>query len=785
MTRNSLICGIVALGLAQSVSAHSVSIHATSLDLALTTLARQTGTDIVSLEPGLRAIATRPLAGNLSVHAALHRILVGTGYHAVAAGSGYRIVRDSPRAVLRAARRAAPFVPAVAAAAEAGEADQIVVTATKQPIRLLRFAGSIKLVEGFDRVQLGAAPIGLDTVARDMPVLQRTDFGPGRNKIFVRGIADSSFNGPTQSTLTTYFGDVPLGYTGRDPALQLIDVDRVEVLEGPQGTLYGAGSIGGIIRVTPRSADLNKIEGRVSVGGTTTTHGSPGYDGSAVVNLPIIDDRVGLRAVGYRSLQGGYITDSSRGLDDINRVTTTGGRLAARFASESGWTIDTSFTAQKIDATDGQYNVLNIGKLGRRTAIAEPYSSSVLLGRIVVTKQWDNGLQLTSATGIVQLDASDRFDATALVATAVPSAYQLDTVDRLITHETRLSHTARTGTSWVIGTAALFDRDAQNQTQGPVAARQEIGGVTNSTRSIAGFGEGTLPLTSRFAITAGARISAARIDGAPSASPQAAAFVRGPSIFRFDPTIAASWRLGGDTAAFARVQTGYRTGGIAVSRSVGRVAAFTPDSILVGEVGLRKEGGRAAKFTGSTTVSFARWRNIQADLFGRRGQPFTANIGDANILALEANAAWQPARGVVARMALLYTENQVFGPLADLSVKANRRLPETPPFAGNVSLAYIWGTRASSWGVRATGRYVGRSVLGTGDFLDVSQGDYATLDLGGRWSAGKLTATLTVDNVTDASANVFALGNPLTLAARNQATPLRPRSVRLGLALSL
>ena len=70
-------------------------------------------------------------------------------------------------------------------------------------------------------------------LARATPILQNSELGPGRNKIFIRGIADSSFNGPTQSTASVYFGDVQLAYSGADPGLKLIDMQDVEVMEGP------------------------------------------------------------------------------------------------------------------------------------------------------------------------------------------------------------------------------------------------------------------------------------------------------------------------------------------------------------------------------------------------------------------------------------------------------------------------------------------------------------------------------------------------------------------------
>jgi outer membrane receptor protein involved in Fe transport len=73
-------------------------------------------------------------------------------------------------------------------------------------------------------------------------MLFSTQLGPGRNKLFIRGVADSSFTGPTQATVGQYLGDVRLNYNAPDPDLNLYDIARVEVVEGPQGTLYGAGS---------------------------------------------------------------------------------------------------------------------------------------------------------------------------------------------------------------------------------------------------------------------------------------------------------------------------------------------------------------------------------------------------------------------------------------------------------------------------------------------------------------------------------------------------------------
>ncbi len=168
-----------------------------------------------------------------------------------------------------------------------------------------------------------------------------------------------------------------------------------------------------------------------------------------------------------------------------------------------------------------------------------------------------------------------------------------------------------------------------------------------------------------------------------------------------------------------------------------------------------------------------------------RGQPFTANIGNADIVGLEASGDWAIVRGLHADFAFLYTHNVVDGPLAQLSVKANRRLPETPAFAGNAGLSYRWSRGAdSTFSAGVSGRYVGRSVLGTGDFLDVSQGNYGVLDAQLGWHWRNLDVSLTGDNLADASANRFALGNPTILATRQQTTPLRPRNLRFGVSVA-
>lgn len=191
-----------------------------------------------------------------------------------------------------------------------------------------------------------------------------------------------------------------------------------------------------------------------------------------------------------------------------------------------------------------------------------------------------------------------------------------------------------------------------------------------------------------------------------------------------------------------------------------------------------RDGPTGLAFSGS--LSMARWSDIQADLINRRGQPYTDNIGNARIEAAEGTLDWIPVAGLRAEASFLLTANEVSGPIADQSTRNNRRLPETPPFAGHWGLSYEWATREAAPRIGLSADYVGRSVLGTGDLLDVSQGNYWLLGLSAGVRHGRLRVDLAVDNLTNSTASRFAYGNPFSLTYRDQVTPLRPRNARLG-----
>ena len=763
----------------RAAARRAFAVPAGPLDRAITALAQQAGVDIGSAEPGIARIVTRGANGRMSAAAALDRLLAGTPFTAQRLDAGsFRIVRRQIAAI-RVRRKSDPAPPPPPAAEIQPE---IVVTASKRRTSRLRFPGAVTILRPDGTVTVGeSAANGMDQAIAATPILQGTALGAGRNKLFIRGVADSSFTGPTQSTANVYFGDVPVAYNGPDPGLNLYDMDEVEVLEGPQGTLYGAGAIGGIVRLVPHAVDVSHLSANLSAGVGATRSGDPGTDLAAMINLPIQRGVVGVRAVGYHVVEGGYIDDVRRGLRNINSVATTGGRFDVRIVPASGWTIDAGIVAQSVSAPDLQYAERGMGSLARASLLAQPFEQHYVLGRVVIDRQWASGVHLVSATGLVWRDAEARFDATRPNRPNVPIAYDTDERSRLFSHETRVSRTSANGAGWLVGVALIHARDAYARMYGAPDRLRDIIGVTNRTRDAALFGEGGIALNPVLTITVGARLTHQRSDGDPIASLKTTNYIRGRSSTRIDPTLGASWLMAPALSAYARYHSGFRTGGITVTPGVGRVADLVPDTIHVAEIGVRKERRGPLGIAGSVGVSLTDWNHIQADLVDRNGFPFTTNLGNSRIRGLEASLNWVPVKGLHIDAAMFLNDTGVTDPAPSLRTKMGTRLPNTPPFAVSGRMGYEWSVGAdASVGIDAGWRYVGRSTVGTQAPLDISQGEYGTAHLGAAWNRGRVRVTATVENLFDVKGDRFAGGNPFALAARNEYTPLRPRSFRLG-----
>ncbi|QXQ08605.1 TonB-dependent receptor [Sphingosinicellaceae bacterium] len=746
-----------------------------SLGAALVALGTQAGIGIGVSDPALAALPVRGWSGSATAAGALGHLLQGLPARAIAIdGQTWRIVpRAPPRPALR---RAAPTLTDTGPAPDLGE---IIITASKRETPLDTYPGTAFVIGG---AALDANPHGgSDRVVAALPALSSTHLGPGRNKLFIRGVADSSFNGPTQATVGQYLGDVRLTYSAPDPNLELVDVSAVEVLEGPQGTLYGAGSIGGILRIVPEPVQLDTIAGSLAVGAATTAHGDPSGDGSAVLNLPLVNGVLGIRAVAYGAIDGGYIDDLERGRRNVNRNTTRGARLAVRY--EPGeWTIDAGGVVQDINSEDGQYAERGLPRLTRRTALAQPFDNDYRLGQFVISRSWGK-TKLVSASGIVDHDVTASYDFT---PTGGPlTIFTQDNRILLLSNETRLSHTGSDGQGWLIGASFIRNDERLTRNLGPVEAPVRIIGVRNIVNEGAAYGEGTVGLGHRLLLTVGGRVSYDRLVGKTLDRIADNDFESGRTELRFLPSAALAWRPLDGLLVFARYQQGFRPGGVSVATGGvtggNEVQRFLADRIQTAETGLRYDPDDR-NWNLAATLSYARWRSIQADLVDTSGLPYSTNIGTGRIFGLELHGSWQPVPSLRLEAALFSNDTRLVSPDTSNGAAPGDQLPNIAELG---SRAAVHWTRALSGDTKllvdASARYVGRSRLGVGPTLDIPQGRYLDTAASLRLERGRYGVSLLATNLFDTAGNRFAFGDPFGVTSRLQETPLQPRTFRLGL----
>ena len=257
--------------------------------------------------------------------------------------------------------------PALAADAsgDTSALQEVVVTATKlNAAKVLDVPASLQAISGDTLERQGAS--GIMSIAGQVPGLSIQDLGPGDKKYVIRGL-----NSIGDSTTGVYFGEAVITQGNGDdgggfqPDIRLYDMDHVEVLRGPQGTLYGASSMAGTIRFIPKAPVMDKVEGYVNGEDSNTQNGSNNYNINGALNLPIVDGVLALRMVGWKIYDSGYIdqyrvgvgvTGVSNGvtlpvkgigtLKGINDDDVGGGRAILRWMPMDNLTIDASYITQ-------------------------------------------------------------------------------------------------------------------------------------------------------------------------------------------------------------------------------------------------------------------------------------------------------------------------------------------------------------------------------------------------------------------------------------------------------
>lgn len=761
------------------------------LDRAILTLGAQAGVSIALSDTSLGSIRVHGVRGNMDGASALRIMLKDTGLgFTIIDARTFRIsklpppprksVKPQPRKIIPAPSR--PIINVVANDPPAPSLD-IIVTGSKRDTNLEDFPGSVSVLILDGRLGGGLGQRGTEEIVNRLPDVSTTSLGSGRNKLFIRGVADSSFTGPTQATVGQYFGDARVSYNAPDPDIGLYDIKRVEVLEGPQGTLYGAGSLGGIIRLTPNVPDMNNNAATFALGGALTEQGAPSYDASAMLNLSVLADRIALRVVGYRSQNGGYIDDTKRGLRDINRTVTNGGRIMLRINPGDNWIIDFNSIRQDIYSRDGQYSERGQPELTRASNLAQPFDNDYQLGEIAIRKKWGS-LSLVSSTATVKHVLGTKFDATSKGSdTPILFTQQNDIV--MVAHETRLARKRENGKGWLLGISALYNDEELTRTLGPPEAVKLLAGVENQFLDLAVFGEWTLGIAPNLNVSIGGRLAYNIVASQLLELAGTEEFSQKKAAMPFLPHIALSWKPRDDLLVFARYHEGFRAGGLSIASTGSKEAVkeFASDTIGAYELGVRYGNQEQDRFSSTLTVSRARWENIQADLVDSLGFPYSANVGNGSIFGVSTSVNWRPVPGLNLQASAFLNSSGLITQFApSFAGSPEIDLPNIADFGGRLAATYNTNIATdTNLTINVSARYVGRSTLGVGQMLDIPQGKYIDTAFDMRVTYKNYGFVLGVTNLFNVKGNRFSLGNPFGVTDRLQETPLRPRTIRIGL----
>lgn len=767
-------------------------------------LARQTGTSIVIADPNVARRRVPALRGRMQAEEAVRRLARAAGARAVAAAPGaWRIEAAAPPAPPRVAKRTPPPPVTVRPPLTVVDAEPIVVVGSKRDLTLAQLPGQVSILQGRDLEAGGIG--GTEKIAQRVATVTSTHLGSGRNKLFIRGIADSSFTGPTQATVGQYLGDLRLTYNAPDPDLRLSDMERVEVLEGPQGTLYGAGSLGGIIRLVPNPPVFGDASARIAAGGSLTQQGSSGGDVGATLNLPV-SERAALRATVDAATLGGYIEKPRIGQDDVNRTRILGGRASLRVELAPDWTVDLIGLGQSTRARDSQYAARGGPPLESEAQVREGSRADYAMGQFVLSGRVGDA-HVRSTTGVVRKHLEEHYDAS---LADMPRLFTQENRTRMIGHETRLWAPERGGFGWLAGLSFTSNRTALSRGFETDGVRTTSTGVRNKVEEATLYAQGSLRLYEGLTATAGGRLTRTWLGGAardvvpvqalaPALAVARAAVIASYTITTLLPSVALNAQVSPRTTLYMRYEEGFRPGGLTMESEF--VRRFRNDRTATWEAGLRHGQAGSGPFDLAASLSFTSWRDIQADFIDNSGLPSTANIGDGRVwtasltggvaivpgLRAEGGVTWNKSEvdmpsleliGLVARsMPFAASDAQV----TEAVLARSMQVPNIAKFSGRAALSWDRELRDD---LRLSSHvwvsYVGKSRLGIGPELGELQGDYFDSNADLRVGTERYGVTVSVSNLANTRGNRFSLGTPFT-TVRDQVTPLRPRTVRIGL----
>jgi len=735
----------------------STNIPAESLAPALKQLAHDRGFQLVFESEIVGSAQTQGAVGEFTPAEALKQLLKGTGLSyryldektitiiplslsAIGVGEGASVqVSSAPpnsnnsqdglwADFLVAQSNPGPSSGASAAAQQAAQPttqsnqiQEVIVTAQKRAENLMDVPAAVTAISGQNLETLRVD--SLSDLAGYVPGLTVTDRGaPGFRSVTIRGLSTGAVSDGSAPLVGTYVDDVPIGsstnfaagnYFGLD--LLPYDIERVEVLEGPQGTLYGANTMGGLIKYALRKPDLNDFEARA--GGllqSVSESGSPDWGLRGAINLPLVAGSLGLRLSAFDQTNAGYIDNIGTGQNDANHSTQRGGRAALLWKPSEDFYAEATLLYQDVNADDVAIVPLDpqtreplYGPQTNKSFFPQPFTQQTR--SYFLHLDWNlHFADLSSTSAWSKLESQFSEDLTIPFGVFVPGhpdaldVWTLSDDLSKFVEELRLTSPGDQRLQWLLG--GFFTREYGGQGSSwptytpayvPLPTNFYIEyGASDVYREVAGFGDLTYKLTSNFDVTAGGRYSSYRQDNCPgftgglfgtnsygqclSLSPQGVTTWMGT----------ATYHLNKDAMLYARVSTGYRPGQPVVPSPLVPIAPsiVRPDKTTNYELGFK--GSALDQRLQITLSAFdVHWRDIQVSaLYNNLG--YQTNAGTARSTGAEMSALFQAADGLRFTSTLTYTDARLTQDALGIGGRDGDQLPVAPRWTATVSADY-------------------------------------------------------------------------------------------------
>ena len=751
--------GVLATLLALAINAQATEparqrsafqIEPASLSDALIAFSEQSGLQLVAVGDLSKARSTLGVRGMLPNEVALRALLARSGYSYVFQANG--IVTIAPAAPVEAA--SATIVEPVPK-----ELAGIQVTARRRAERRIDVPLAVTALDGD---QLGA--MGLANVARaidSVPGASSVDIGGGFTQVQIRGVS-SSIGGNDNGY---YLDEIP--FTGVTvpwhPDTRLYDLDRVEVLRGPQGTLFGEGSMGGTVRILTRRPVLNQLAAQLELGVSSASGGGGGWSAKAMANLPLIEDRLAMRVVATDESLPGWVDNSVTGENNLNSQRVRTGRLRARFLPTDRWTLDASAWSYRSEAPGGGYAADNDMQVSYYYARDANWNTN----NLVSTYEGDHS---TLTYTWAQADLRQR-----QYGDYLPGILYDGSIDIAVrTQELRWASSSDAPLAWTLG---VYNRQASRRDHSLIGATASASRQRNDAYAL--FGDLTLALPNpAWSLNAGLRFFSDDVTGA---SLTGATRSRIDARFQsWNPRVGLSWTPRADATIYASVAKGFRSGQLQPATSLLMAEAaglelpntVDPDRILTSEVGAKwlADEGRVLL---EGAIYHSRWHDVPVRVPINDSFNGILNSEGADIFGAELGVTYSPLPALALQLETSWIDATYRADVPGTNIHAGTPVYNTPRFSMDASSAYRWPLATDRQGVARLGvRYHSERQVSLTQGVPGDPILAADLRLGIEAAQG-WALYLIGDNLTNEQGAVDAR------TTRGYATRLRPRTYGL------